>query len=182
MTRSAATLRIQMAKREPEDAARALLECLGVLQEVLKRLEELAGQKLDALRHADTEALQRCAAEESSLLERVQVTKQQRKAILARLAQSLRWRGAATACLTEIADRLGEPFSSSIRARTVPLREIAARLEEKNRLAARVAHDLQKHVRGIFADLAKLNQESVVYGPEGQPAQTTARSWVDAVG
>ena len=84
--------------------------------------------------------------------------------------------------LGEIAGYLPEPTASAIRARSMALREMAQTLKRKNRLAAQVAQDLQTHIRGIFAELAKVNQEQVVYGPRGNHEQTSTRSWVDAVG
>lgn len=159
-----------------------LLATLTAAHELLRRLLELAGDKLAAMRRADTEALQRCAVEESEVLQRMFERERHRHALLARLAQSLQWRDASQVTLLDILARLPEPFSSRLRAKTAGLRQSAAELQEKNRLAAAVARNLHMHIRAVFDDVASANQESVVYGPNGQHEQRNTKSWVDAVG
>ncbi len=167
---------------ERDDAVRDTVQHLGELHAALTSLLELAGEKLAALRAADTVALHRCAVQEEELLARVMTTEQQQPALLARLAQSLRCESLARARLTEIADRLPEPAASVLRARNVALRETARQLQRKNRLAAEVARNLHRHLRGIFADAVKSAQESLVYGPQGSQHTPGTRCWVDAVG
>jgi len=159
-----------------------LLAVLSTLHQLLKRLLQLARAKLDAMRRADALALQRCAAEECGLLERVFAHEVRRNAALARLAQTLHWDDAPRARLSEIAQRLPEPFSSRLRARTAGLRRTANDLRQKNRLAADVARHLHDHIRAVFDDVARVNQESVVYGPSGKHEHRTNETWVDAVG
>jgi hypothetical protein len=159
-----------------------LLAVLSPLHQLLKRLLQLARAKLDAMRRADAVALQRCAAEECGLLERVFAHEDRRNAALARLAQTLHSEDAPRARLAEIAQRLPEPFSSRLRARTAGLRRTADELRQKNRLAADVARHLHDHIRAVFDDVARVNQESVVYGPSGKHQHRTNETWVDAVG
>jgi hypothetical protein len=163
-------------------ALRELGQHLSDLQTALQQLSDLAADKLAALRRADTEALQACAAREEQLLREVFRSEPSRKAALARVAQTLLLADAARAQLNDIVARLPEPQASSWRARSVALRDIAAELQRKNRLAAGVARNLHSHIRGIFADVATAAQESVVYGPQGQHAAGCPRCWVDAVG
>lgn len=152
------------------------------LQTALKQLSDLAAEKLTALRRADTGALQACAAREEQLLRELFRREPSRKAALARVAQTLQLADSAHARLNDIVARLPEPLASSWQARRVALRDIAAELQRKNRLAASVARNLHSHIRGIFADVANAAQESVVYGPQGQHAGGRPRCWVDAVG
>jgi flagellar biosynthesis/type III secretory pathway chaperone len=159
-----------------------LLGALGALQALLQRLTDLASQKLDTMRHADAGGLQSCTAMEHRLLAEVAGRQRERDAIVARLAQALQWPEATTASLAEIARHLPEPFSSYIAAKSRALGEIAGTLQQRNRLAASVARRLHAHVRSIFAELAKANQEPVVYGPSGQHEQSNSEAWVNAVG
>jgi hypothetical protein len=161
---------------------REVVRHLSDLHAALTQLTDLAGEKLAAMRAADADALTRCAAREAELLQAVLKADEQRPALLARLAQSLRRPQLQAAKLTEIADHLPEPAASALRARGLALREIAGQLQRKNRLAAVVAHNLQGHLRGIFAEVAKAAQQSVVYGPAGRHYGTGPRCWVDAVG
>lgn len=159
-----------------------LLAAVTGLHELLKQLLELATSKLAAMRAADTDALQRCAANESAVLQRLFEQEKERDAAIARLAQGLPPGGTGPPRLSELAQRLGEPFSSRLRAKTAGLREVATALQEKNRLAAAVARNLHTHICAVFDDVAKVNQESVVYGPSGKHEQRSKRTWVDAVG
>lgn len=159
-----------------------LLATLTSLHEMLRQLLELAGRKLAAMRAADTEALRQCAADEGGILRALFEREKQRDAVLARLAQSVQWHEARHARLSEIAERLPEPFSSRLRAKTAGLRRTADELRQKNQLAATVARNLHKHLCAVFDDVANVNQESVVYGPNGRHEHRNQMTWVDAIG
>ena len=163
-------------------AARELGQQLASLHAALKSLAELATTKLAAMRRADTAELERCAAREEALLREVVCSEQGRRALLARVAQELQYPEPARASLTDLTERLPEPLASSFRARNAALRETALELQRKNRLAAGVAHNLQSHLRGVFAEVAGIAQQPVGYGPQGQQAVGRPRCWVDAVG
>jgi flagellar biosynthesis/type III secretory pathway chaperone len=172
------------APQAAADAAplRELHEQLASLHTLMKQLAELAGEKLAAMRRADTATLDRCTAREAELVKTVFGSEAKRKALLARIAQSLHLPQPERAKLGEIAERLPEPSASALRARNAALREIAAELQQKNRLAAKVAQNLQSHIRGVFAELAGAAQETPVYGPRGQHEGRRPRCWVEAVG
>lgn len=161
---------------------RELLDQLAGLHTALQSLVALATDKLAALRRADVPVLENCAARESELLTALARGEPQRKAVLARVAQALPGGGDGAPRLSAVAERLPEPWRSALRARNVALQEIAAELQQKNRLAARVAQNLHSHIRGIFAELAGAAQESAVYGPQGKHETGAPRCWVDAVG
>ena len=188
MNRSAAPMTTPPAGSQTQSpatlalAVRELDQHLAQWQAALTQLAGLGTEKLAALRRADTAALQTCAGCEEELLKGLFRGQQRREAALARVAQSLHCPQSPCVRLKDIVDRLPEPLASSLRARSVALREIAAELQRKNRLAAGVARNLQAHIRGIFADVATAAQEAVVYGPQGQHETGRPRCWVDAVG
>ena len=167
-------------------ARAALLRELGAhlagLHALMKKLAALADEKLAAMRRADTEALDGCTAREAELVQSAFADDAKRKAILARVAQSLHLPQPERARLSEIVARVPEPLASALAARNRALREIAAELQRKNRLAAKVAQNLQLHLRGLFAELAGAAQETRVYGPRGQHEGSRPRCWVEAVG
>lgn len=179
MSPETASLTVSSQASGLNEQARALGQYLADLLATLKELTALATEKLAAMRQADTEALNRCAAREEELLRELFRRQQARNAELARLAQTLH---CPQPCLSEIITRLPEPLASSLWARSVALKEIAVELQRRNRLAASVAQNLQAHIRGIFADVASATQESLVYGPRGQHELSSPRRWVDAVG
>lgn len=164
------------------DPRRALLENLAEHQALLKTLVEIAREKMDAVRAADSQTLHRCTAREASVLERVLEFERRRKAVVARLAQTLRLPSPDSLTLSEIANELPEPFSSSVRARMLALRAVAIELQHLNRVATVVARDLHQHIRDVFTVLANANRESVVYGPQGREHMTTSKNILDAVG
>ena len=159
-----------------------LLDLLSSLQDLLRQLTDLAGTKLQAMRGADASGLHQCAARECQVLERLFQREQDRDAVLARVAQALRYEPDSRPRLTEIAEKLPEPHSSRLRAKITGLQQVSTKLRQKNQLAAEVARHLHKHIRAVFEDLAQVNRESVVYGPNGQHEQRINKTWVDAVG
>ena len=159
-----------------------LLAVVSAMHEMLKQLLELAQDKLAAMRGADAAELQRCAVEECGVLERLFAQECRRDAVLARVAQSLPGEYPPQARLSEIAERLPEPFCSRLRARTAGMRRTIDELRRRNRVAAEVARHLHEHIRAVFEDVARVNQQSVVYGPSGRHEQRTKETWVDAIG
>src|SRR5207249_1116357 len=112
-----------------ESDVQTLLDTLVELGGHLRALLDLASRKLEAMKRADVPALTQCAAEEERELQRMLRRDGQREAVLARLAQALRFRSQAPARLTEIAARLPQPFSSQILAKSAALRDLATKLE-----------------------------------------------------
>jgi len=165
-----------------ESCSEELLQVVSELHGLLKKLLDLAIEKLAAMRAADAGALRECAARECETLERVFAQEQQRDAALARLAQSLRWEAPEPLRLSHVAEKIPEPYSSHLRGKTADLRRTATELRQKNRMAAEVARHLHIHLRAIFDEVASVNRETIVYGPDGQHEQRTTRTWVDAVG
>ena len=152
------------------------------LHAALTDLSNLTDEKLAGMKSADTAALHRCAAREADLLRQVFNDEHNRNAVLARLAQALQCGARTPPRLSEIADRLPEPLASSLRARNAALKVVAGELKRKNGLAAKVARNLQNHIRGVFAEVASASQESLGYGPKGQHETSDSLSWVDAIG
>jgi hypothetical protein len=167
---------------EVADPLRDLLAHLTDLHATLRQLTDLSQHKLELLRAADADGLQSCAARESELLHQVFHAAQARGAVLARLAQSMQIEELRSLRLGRICERLPEPQASVLRARITALEETAGLLQRKNQLAATVAQNLQSHIRGVFAELAKATQECTGYGPHGMPETSSERCWVDAVG
>lgn len=169
----------------PDDragAGAALLESLSGLHSRLAQLGDLADRKLAALREADAQALNDLAAAEAAELQALAADDVVREAALARVAQTLPGAVDPPRRLTEIAESFSEPLRSKILGKSEGLRTMANRLAEMNRLVADVARGLHNHVRGIFAEVAKVNQEAVVYDKDGREQQRTSKCWVDAVG
>jgi|YNPNPStandDraft_1061719.scaffolds.fasta_scaffold66479_2 flagellar biosynthesis/type III secretory pathway chaperone len=175
-------MRLSAASVAVEAAFAEVCDSLGALSELLKGLVATAEQKLAAMRAADADGLQVCAAREGELLEQVGVVNRRRQAAIAQLAQALQVPADCEVNVWALARWLREPMGSILRARIRGLFELAERLRHLNAVAARVAQDLQSHIRAVFAEVAKANRESVLYGPEGQQEQGQVRSSVEAVG
>lgn len=163
-------------------AARELNENLAALQALLRELVDQASQKLTAMRTVDVDGLTSSAAREGELLAQVQRVAQQREAILARAAQDMPDAAGPVYPLSRLLEKIPEPYSSALRARNAALQRVAADLQEKNATVAAVAQSLQSHIRAVFTELAKVNVETVIYGPKGQHEPKPVRTWIDAVG
>jgi hypothetical protein len=164
------------------DLARELLENLSAHQSQLRGLLDTAGAKMQAIRSADATGLNTCTAREARLLEEILRTEQQRRVILARLAQSMPEGGVKNLTLGEIAGLFPEPMCSSIRARMRAMGQVATELRERNRVAEIVARDLQRHVREIFAAMCGAGRRAAGYGPSGNHGRPTTEALWDAVG
>lgn len=190
MTQTTEQPRLRLVHGPDEDAhagglsglVATLLAALGRWQVQLTQLVEITERKLAAMRRADVTAMHACMLEEAAALEIVAGGEQERRAILAALAQRLHLPEQPMPPLAMITDKLDEPESSHLRAKTLGLRELAERLKKRNGLAAVVARSLQSHVRAALADVSGANQSSIGYGPSGRVEQRITRSWVDAVG
>lgn len=155
---------------------------LGELLAVARGLIGLADAKLDALRRADTAALSSVARDEARELAGFFRCEERVSATLAEGAQSPRESGNGSRRVSELASDAPEPARSRILAICEGLRAAMKNLQEKNRRAADVARGLHSHIRAIFADVAKLSEESASYVAPGTRRQTPTRHWVDAVG
>ena len=176
------TLRLHAGPDAFDAPVRDLLDVLTLTQEQTRELLALSDRKLAALRRADATGLRECARQEEAALARVQETTAARRAVLARLAQLVREPSLVSASVSELADRLPEPLGSALRARSVPLRELALQLAERNQLAARVARNLHQHIRAVFTTLAEPEHDAALYGRNGETATAPSRGWIDATG
>lgn len=158
-----------------------LMELLGEWQSQLDRLVELAGDKLVAMRQADTAALETYARAEEQQLQLLLEAQRERAVILARVAQQRLRNGGTAARLTDIADALEEPHASALRARSVGLQRAAADLQEKNRLAVAVARNLNKHLQSFFSEIVSARRERVGYAKNGSEQHVNDGNWFDAL-
>lgn len=175
-------LRIAPPPAEVSGLADELDACLEELHGRVRRLAELSAAKLELMRAADAVGLHACASEEGRVLDELGRIEQKRTALFARLAQALHAPALLAAGLSEVAGRVPGPRGAQLRARASGIREAAEKLQKNNRRAADVARNLHSHIRSVFSELARANEETAVYGRKGQPQPTRTKSWVDAVG
>jgi flagellar biosynthesis/type III secretory pathway chaperone len=160
-----------------------LLAAMGRSQGIFQALANTAGDKLEALRRADTPVLNDCTRREHELLQQFHRAEQQRRAAVARLAQQLPRPAVPGAELSSLVEQVAEPLRSQLQAKLAGLRHVAEQLREKNRLAALVAQELQNHIQGIFVEVMQSRREVQGYGPEGRQSQgNSSRVIVDAMG
>lgn len=181
MTTLAPTLKFPAAQQAGPDP-HVLLAELTALHDQLKRLVELAERKLHALRSANAFELQRCAGEEDELVAALYGKTPGAGAVLAGLAQRLRDAAGEAGRLSDLARNFAPPISSQIQARIAGLRELARKLEEKNRLVASVARGLHGAMRAVLEDVREARRETVGYQASGRSASRAKESWIDAVG
>lgn len=187
-TKDNATQPAKVIKLRPADAALnqelATLEAtLSTQEQSLRELLRVAQEKLDALRNAQRDTLHDLTRIESELLSEVARQDQARRAAFAPVAQRLQLPGGAKASLRSLAQRLDEPQRSQWVAFRERMNGLASKLQERNALVGRVARDLHSHLRGVFSDLARSQQQTVGYSDRGTEARANRGSAiVDAVG
>lgn len=180
-TSSGTVVPIRSASPGVQSALDGLLPALAGSYECLQKLVEIADAKLAAIRAAEAAELHRLAGDEREVLERLMQCEQSRREGLARLAQTLQC-PALPGTLSQIARLLPSALASALTARARGLADAAEKLRRKNSLVASVAQDLQGLIRGVFTDVTRCGQESIVYRANGKPALRDKRMWVDAVG
>jgi flagellar biosynthesis/type III secretory pathway chaperone len=159
-----------------------LLATLGRLHVHLQTLLQAALDKLQAMRTADTNALNEVTQREHQALQKVQRAEQERRAAVARLAQHLHVADPHAQPLSELVSGVREPVRSQIHAKISGLQALAQQLQEKNRVAALVAQELQNHVQSVFSAVLAPAQSMDGYGPQGERHPTGNRMIVDALG
>lgn len=164
------------------NAAQDICDCFTELYAGMAELAELAERKLAAVRRADAAALVACTSAEAVRLHGVAQLDRKRAAALAALAQQLHDPALARARLEEIAKKLPPPFSAKLQAKSAGLRLVAEKLQEKNRVFASVARNLQSHVRAVLNDLTGAATGGPAYGRDGKMETTAGRCLVDALG
>lgn len=169
-----------MTKGAPVDVT--ALEAL--LRELTSAQEELAlvlGQKLDAMRKADTAAMQSATAREGFLLDRLGQLDMQRHAVLNRVVEAVGLPRSASMTLSQIAARLDERTRGRLTKLMQELRERMLRVAEANRVIALVSGEMLAHYRNVFSALTRGSEESTVYTRGGRISGEPMRV-LDAVG
>lgn len=182
MSTATSTTPAALNSAQVDAQAAELMAALDEAHDSLRRLLALAKEKLAAIRTADTVELKRVAERECEELQRLFERERRRDATVARLAQTLHCDSEQRPRVSELADRMHEPFSSRLRAKTEGLRATAGLLQQRNRVAAGVARSLHQHIREVFEDVARVNRETIGYRPDGQYERQRTDSWVDAIG
>ncbi|MCK6456882.1 MAG: flagellar protein FlgN [Phycisphaerae bacterium] len=160
----------------------ALAELLRGLTSLQEELTTVLESKLDAMRRADTPAMQSATAHERRLLDRLTQLDIERHAIVARAAEALGLPDRAGLTVRRVAESCGEPDRSRLLVLAEGLRQKMLRVAELNRVIALVTGEMLAHYRTVFTAMARGGEDSGGYSHRGRPQSAAAVRVLDAVG
>jgi len=161
--------------------ATALVDLLEELLRLQTELEVVLRSKLDAMKRADTAAIQSASAREGLLVRRLAELDRRRKELLAG------WpvpnpRGEAARTLSMLAESLNEPHRGRMTALAAGLRQRVAAVAELHRVITIVSAEMLAHYRKVFDAMTRSPDEADVYTPRGRAGAVRTTRVLDAVG
>ena len=158
-----------------------LFDALRMLHEELFRVFDA---KIDAMRRADTVAIQTAGDHEQLIVARLKEREGFRKQLMDAIGKDLGTAKPAARSLTvsQLAERLPEPERGLVTTAASRLRAAMATSAQANRVAATVARDVVQHMKWVFAAVRPAEAASQGYTGRGQTVAITDASLFEAVG
>ena len=159
-----------------------MLEQLVGLQ---KKLHGVIGEKLEAMRRCDTEAMMSAAQREGEIASKVAAMDERRKQIVVDLCTALGMRRPATTkyvTLRVLGDRLDETLRRTLMQLGDSLREWMLKVAEANRVVEMVCREMLNHFKNVFSAFKQDDAGSQTYSRGGAVEAGTGIQVLDAVG
>ncbi len=158
-----------------------LFDALRMLHEELFRV---CDAKIDAMRRADTEAIQAACDHEQLIVTRMNEREGFRMQLMEAIGQDLGMAKSTARSLTvsQLAERLPEPERGLVMDAASRLRNAMAASAQANRVAATVAREVVQHMKWVFAAVRPAEAASQGYTGRGQTVAITDASLFEAVG
>ncbi len=165
-----------------EAVARQLAECLAEMRGLYEELLAVLRRKLEAMRRADTESLNSCAARERFLLQRIAEAESSRKALTGDLQLRTGVTTRRPMSITRLAERIGEPGRSKLLVLADGLRRLVEQTNQVNQVAALAGKELLVHFRHVYDAMRAAERDTGTYDVQGVRAAGSAQRILDAVG
>ena len=165
-----------------EAVAGQLAECLAEMRGLYAELLAVLQRKLEAMRRADTELLNSCAARERFLLQRIAEAESSRKTLTADLQLRAGAKSKGPVSITELAERIGEPGRSKLLVLADGLRRLVEQTNQLNQVAALAGKELLAHFRYVYDVMRAAERDTGTYDVQGVRAAGSAQRILDAVG
>jgi hypothetical protein len=171
-----------MSAARPTAAAAPLIELLGDLLALQDELGVVLRSKLDAMKRADTAAMQSASARESLLASRIAALDRRRHETLARTCAALCLPNDAAATLTVIAERLPPTDRERLLGLSAVLRQKIVTVAETHRVITIVSAEMLAHYRSVFSAITRAAGDQPTYTRGGRTAGASSLCVLDAVG
>ena len=165
-----------------EAAAGQLAECLAEMRSLYEELLAVLQRKLEAMRRADTELLNSCAARERFLLQRISEVESSRKVLTGDLQLRTGVAAKRPMSITQLAERIGEPDRSKLLVLADGLRRLVEQTNQVNQVAALAGKELLAHFRHVYDVMRAAEQDTGTYDVRGARTAGSAQRILDAVG
>lgn len=161
-----------------------LVTLMGDLKKLHDEMLSVIQQKLNAMRRADTDALNSCVARERFLAERVQKQEGLRRQLVQILWKELGLPSEQSSGLglRDLAERLPEPRRGQLLVLGEELRELIGKIDNANKVVALVTGEMLKHFRHVHSAMARSGPSTGRYAANGQIAVERPTQVFDAVG
>ncbi len=165
----------------PDTDAAALVDLLDELLRLQTELEVVLRSKLDAMKRADTAAIQSASAREGLLIRRLAQLDRRRAELLANWPAE-RPRGETPRTLSLLAESLAEPHRGRMTALAAGLRQRVAAVADLHRVITIVSAEMLAHYRKVFDAMTRGPDDADLYTPRGRAGSARTTRVLDAVG
>jgi len=141
------------------------------LHKLHEQLLTLIRSRIDAMRRADSPAMQSLSEQEQLLVKRVEQREGLRRQLMDKIGEQcgLSSRAARALSVSQFAGRLREPQRTALQQAAQKLREIIAKVAQANRVAGAIAREVLTHLEWVFASVRPASDQPLVYSINGQP-------------
>ena len=164
------------------------LKELTVLLAEMKRLHEgllsAARRKSEAMRRADTQAMEQAGREERALADRIKDQEGLRKVLMERIGERMGFSApqARKMSISELARSVAEPIRTQLTVLGAELRKLASEIARLNRIAALVSQEMVRHFRAVYEAMTQQSQTGEFYGRTGRPQSGVSAAVIDTTG
>jgi hypothetical protein len=151
--------------------ATGLDEMLAGLLEAYESCARAVTEHRDAIRRADSPAMQRAAARQSTALSRIAELEQSRRDLVASAEASGHWQSVAgnaqIITLSGLVDRLPEPRRTPLAERAHALKIVMRAVHTQQRTLGAAVQSLAAHIEGVMREVARTLSHAGTYGRRG---------------
>ena len=164
--------------------ADTLVALLNEIADAHERLLDVIEEKIQAMRKADTAAINAAVERERELVGFINDREGLRRQLTENIARSYGIGGPAARKLSarQLAKRMGAEADPKMDEATARLRDITARIARRNHTAAMISENVLRHVKHVFAAMTGADGTRSSYSSAGAVTAGAAHRIFDAVG
>jgi hypothetical protein len=161
-----------------------LVRLMGVLEKLHERLLALVQSKIDAMRRADTAAMNSLKDQEQATVRQLRERDGLRRQLVESMGEEMELplRGASAITVSQLAARLSEPGRTRLLRAAGSLRLVMSRVAQANRIAGAMSREILNHLGWVFASVRPAGARSVGYSGSGDVTAASQTRLVEIVG